>query len=36
LPIGWVLAQEEEVTGVDTPEALHAVQMRYQQGKEGI
>jgi bifunctional N-acetylglucosamine-1-phosphate-uridyltransferase/glucosamine-1-phosphate-acetyltransferase GlmU-like protein len=31
LPIGWVLAQEEEVTGVDTPEALHAVQMRYQQ-----
>jgi bifunctional UDP-N-acetylglucosamine pyrophosphorylase / glucosamine-1-phosphate N-acetyltransferase len=31
LPIGWVLAEEEEVTGVDTPEALRAVQKRYQQ-----
>jgi bifunctional UDP-N-acetylglucosamine pyrophosphorylase/glucosamine-1-phosphate N-acetyltransferase len=30
LPNGWVLAPEEEVTGVDTPEALQAVQMYYQ------
>lgn len=30
LEIGWVLAEEEEVTGVDTPEALQTVQMRYQ------
>lgn len=29
LPIGWVLADEEEVIGVDTPEALQTVQMRY-------
>jgi len=29
LEIGWVLAEEEEVTGVDTPEALQAVQARY-------
>jgi bifunctional UDP-N-acetylglucosamine pyrophosphorylase / glucosamine-1-phosphate N-acetyltransferase len=31
LSIGWVLADEEEVTGVDTPEALQAVQQRYLQ-----
>ena len=29
LPVGWVLAPEEEVTGVDTPEALQAVQKHY-------
>ena len=29
LPVGWVLAPEEEVTGVDTPEALQAVQKQY-------
>jgi len=29
--IGWVLAPEAEVGGVDTPEALQAVQMHYQE-----
>ncbi len=29
LPVGWVPVPEEEVTGVDTPEALQAVQKRY-------
>jgi bifunctional UDP-N-acetylglucosamine pyrophosphorylase / glucosamine-1-phosphate N-acetyltransferase len=29
LKIGWVVAPEEEVSGVDTPEALQAVQMHY-------
>lgn len=31
LPVGWVLADEEEVTGVDTPEALQTVQARYRE-----
>ncbi len=31
LPVGWVLAPEEEVTGVDTPEALQAVQKHYRE-----
>jgi bifunctional UDP-N-acetylglucosamine pyrophosphorylase / glucosamine-1-phosphate N-acetyltransferase len=30
LAIGWVVAPEEEVSGVDTPEALQAVQNHYQ------
>jgi len=30
LPVGCVLAMEEEVGGVDTPEALQKVQMHYQ------
>lgn len=29
LPVGWVLAEEGEVAGVDTPEALATVQRRY-------
>ncbi len=29
LPVGWVLAPEDEVTGVDTPEALQVVQKHY-------
>lgn len=35
LPVGWALAEEEEVTGVDTPEALQAVQMRYREQLTG-
>jgi bifunctional UDP-N-acetylglucosamine pyrophosphorylase / glucosamine-1-phosphate N-acetyltransferase len=31
LPVGWVLAGEGEVAGVDTPEALATVQRRYLQ-----
>ena len=31
LPVGWVLAPEEEVIGVDTPEALQAVQKHYRE-----
>jgi len=31
LPVGWVPADEVEVTGVDTPEALQTVQSRYRQ-----
>ena len=35
LPVGWTLAEEEEVTGVDTPEALQAVQVRYREQLTG-
>ncbi len=31
LSVGWDLAEEEEVTGVDTPEVLQTVQMRYRE-----
>jgi bifunctional UDP-N-acetylglucosamine pyrophosphorylase / glucosamine-1-phosphate N-acetyltransferase len=31
LSVGWNLAGEEEVTGVDTPEVLQTVQMRYRE-----
>jgi bifunctional UDP-N-acetylglucosamine pyrophosphorylase / glucosamine-1-phosphate N-acetyltransferase len=33
LAVGWVLAPEAEVTGVDTPEALQAVQWHYRESR---
>jgi bifunctional UDP-N-acetylglucosamine pyrophosphorylase / glucosamine-1-phosphate N-acetyltransferase len=36
LAVGWVVAPEEEVSGVDTPEALQAVQMYFQKRSLGI
>ena len=36
LAIGWVVAPEEEVSGVDTPEALQAVQRCFQERSLGV